>query len=93
MTEYQFSVVQVVGDTVHLKLAAARLDATFGKTQVLFFKLKTQSAEFEQASQTYSSEAALLTEMNADLKTKLMKFTKSYIRSLPDNLLEGDTGQ
>jgi len=93
VTEYQFSVVQVVGDTVHLKLAAARLDATFGKTQVLFFKLKTQSAEFEQASQTYSSEAALLTEMNADLKTKLMKFTKSYIRSLPDNLLEGDTGQ
>ena len=26
VTEYQFSVVEISGDTVHLKLAAARLD-------------------------------------------------------------------
>jgi hypothetical protein len=83
----------VVGDTVHLKLAAARLDASFGKTQVLFFKLKSQNAEFEQANQAFSTEAALLTEMNADLKVKLMTLTKSFIRSLPDNLLLGDAGK
>lgn len=89
VTEYQFSVVQVVGDTVHLKLAAARLNASFGKTQVLFFKLKQEKAEFEQANQSFSAEAALLTEMNADLKVKLMALTKSFIRSLPDDLLLG----
>jgi len=91
VTEYQFSVVQVIGDTVHLHLAAARLNASFGKTQVLFFNLKSQNAEFEQANQSFSAEAALLTEMNADLKVKLMALTKSFIRSLPDALLLGAT--
>lgn len=90
VSEYQFSVVQVVGDTVHLKVAAARLNASFGKTQVLFFKLRTQNAEFEQANQSFSSEAALLTEMNVDLKVKLMTLTKSFIRSLPEDLLRGN---
>jgi hypothetical protein len=87
VTEYQFSIVKVDGDTVHLKMAAARFNASYGRTQVLFFKLKTQRAEFEQANQSFSSEAALLTEMNADLKVKLMTLTKSFIRSLPDDLL------
>lgn len=92
VSEYQFSVVEVIGDTVHLRIAAARLDASFGKTQVLFFKLNKQKADFEQANQSFSTEAALLTEMNADLKIKLMTLTKSFIRSLPDNLLLGNTG-
>jgi hypothetical protein len=90
VTEYQFSVVEVKGDTVHLRVAAARLDASFGRTQVLFFKLKNQDAAFEQANQSFSAEAALLTEMNAELKVKLMMLTKSFIRSLPDDLLRGD---
>lgn len=89
VTEYQFSVVEVKGDTVGLKVAAARLDASYGKTQVLFFKLKNQKAQFEQANKSFSTEAALLTEMNADLKVKLLKLTKSFIRSLPDDLLGG----
>ena len=89
VTEYQFSVVQVVGDTVHLKVAAARLDASFGRTQVLFFKLKKQNAAFEQANKSYSTEAAILADMNADLKTKMLSLTKSFIRSLPDDLLTG----
>jgi hypothetical protein len=89
VTEYQFSVVQVIGDTVHLKVAAARLNASFGKTQVLFVKVKKQNAEFEQANNSYSAEAALLAEMNADLKVKMMALTKSFIRSLPDELLLG----
>jgi hypothetical protein len=87
VTEYQFSVVEVVGDTVRLKLAAARFDARFGKVQVLFFKVKNQEARFEQANSSLSAEAALLAEMNADLKVKLMGLTKSFIRSLPDDLL------
>jgi hypothetical protein len=91
ITEYQFSVVQVVGDTVQLKLAAARLNASFGKTQVLFFKLKSQDAAFEQANQSFAAEAALLAEMNADLRVKMMGLTKSFIRSLPDELLRAGT--
>jgi hypothetical protein len=79
-------VVQVVGDTVHLRVAAARLDASYGRTQVLFFKLKRQDAEFEQANQSYAAEAALLASVNAELKAKMLPLTKSYIRSLPDEL-------
>ena len=89
VTEYQFSVVEIVGNTVKLKLAAARLDASFGKTQVLFVKVKQQHARFEQANQSYSAEAGLLEEMNTDLKTKMLALTKSFIRSLPDELLFG----
>lgn len=93
VSEYQFTMVEVVGDTVHMKLVAARLDASYGRTQVLFFNLKNQNAEFEQANQSYAADAALLAEMNADLKVKLMNVTKSYIQSLPDNLLQGKAGQ
>lgn len=90
VTEYQFSVVEVVGDTVHLKLAAARLDAKFGLTQVLFFKVRSENATFEQANQSLSTEAAMLADMNGELKVKLMGLTKSFIRSLPDDMLRGD---
>lgn len=91
VTEYMFSVVQVEGSTVTLKLAAARLDATYGITQVLFFKIKSQGATFEQANQEFITDAAMLTDMNSDLKVKLMALTKSFIRSLPDELLLGST--
>jgi hypothetical protein len=90
VSEYQFSIVEVVGDTVRLKLAAARLSAEFGKTQVLFVKVKKQNAQFEQANQSFSAEGAMLTEMNAPLKAKLMNLTKSFIQSLPDELLMGE---
>ena len=87
VTEYQFSVVEVVGDTVHLRVAMARLDASYGKTQVLFFKVKQESATFEHAHQAYAADAALLTDLNGDLRAKMMPLTKSYIRGLPDELL------
>ncbi|MEM8557283.1 MAG: hypothetical protein AAGG50_05605 [Bacteroidota bacterium] len=87
VSEYQFSVVQVVGDTVHLRMAAARLDASYGRTQVLFFKINKQHATFEQANLSFSTEAALLADMNAALKVKLKRLTKSYIQSLPDDLV------
>lgn len=86
ITEYQFSVVQVVDDHVQIKLASARLDATFGQTQVLFFKIKHEHAAFQSASASYSCQAELLSEMNDSLKAKLGVFTGSYIKSLPNNL-------
>ncbi len=92
VSEYQFSVVEVEGDTVHLKLAAARLDASYGLTQVLFFKVKKQHAAFEHANQAFTVNASLLSEINSALKMKLMNLTKTFIRSLPDELLNGDLG-
>jgi hypothetical protein len=91
VTEYQFTVVEVdkPNNVVRLSLAAARLNADYGRTQVLFFKLTKQRAKFEQASQKFSADVDLLADMNADLKVKLGALTKSFIRSLPDDLLVG----
>jgi len=87
ITEYQFSVVQVVNNNVQIKLAAARFDASYGQTQILFFKIKQENAAFQSASGTYSTQADLLAEMNTALKAKMAGFTATFIRSLPDNLL------
>jgi hypothetical protein len=88
ITEYQFSAVEVNNNNVQVRLAAARFDASYGATQVLFFKIKQEHAAFQSASGTYSTQADLLTEMNATLKAKLAGFTTSFIKSLPDNLLK-----
>lgn len=89
VTEYQFSIVEVKGDTVHLRMVSARLDASFGKTQVLFFKIKKQNAAFEQTNQSYATEASLLEDMNEALKDRLKELTRAYIRSIPEELLHG----
>jgi hypothetical protein len=83
VTEYQFSVIEVVGDQVHLKLASARFDGSFGTTQVLFFKVNKQHAKFDAASQNLLANSSLLVEMNDGLKVKLAGFTKDFIQSLP----------
>ena len=83
VTEYQFSVVEVAGDQVTLRLASARFDASFGKTQVLFFKVSKEHAKFTAANQNLSANAALLVDMNDGLKAKLAGFTKAYIQALP----------
>jgi len=88
VTEYQFSVVQVNNNNVQVRLAAARFDAAYGATQVLFFTIKQEHAGFQSASGTYSTQADLLTEMNSALKAKLAGFTATFIKSLPDSLLK-----
>lgn len=94
VTEYQFSVVEMdpANKLVRLNIAAARLNADYGRTQVLFFKLTKEKAQFEQASQKFSADIDLLTDMNGDLKAKLSALTRSFIRSLPDELLLGTGG-
>ncbi len=83
VSEYQFSVVEVNGDQVTLKLVSARFNASFGRTQVMFFKVGKEHAKFDAANQNWTADAGLLTEMNEGLKTKLAAFTKTYIQSLP----------
>lgn len=90
ITEYQFSIVQVTGPQVHLKMASVRFGAAFGKTQVLFVKVSQSRASFETVSQSFSAQADLLAEMNSDLKVKLGGLTRSYIQSIPDELLQGE---
>ncbi len=94
VTEYQFTVVEVdePNRLVRLNMAAARLNADYGRTQVLFFKLTKEKARFEQVSQKFSADIDLLADMNGDLKARLSALTKSFIRGLPDELLLG-TGQ
>lgn len=89
VTEYQFSVVNVVGDKVFLNQIAARLDATGNVTQVLFVKVSKQKASFTQIDKKYNTQVALLNEMNTSLQSKLSKLTNSFIQSLPDDLLAG----
>lgn len=87
ISEYQFSVVVVTDNHVQVKIACARFDASYGATQVLFFKIKNEHAAFQSASGSYSTQADLLSEMNGALKEKLGGFTTAFIKSLPDNLL------
>jgi hypothetical protein len=77
-----FSVVQVADSHVQVKLASARFDASYGQTQVLFFKIKQEHAAFQSASGTYSTEADLLAEMSTALKEKLASFTSSFIKRI-----------
>lgn len=88
ISEYQFSVVEVNNNNVQIKCASARFDASYGQTQVLFFKIKQEHAGFQSASGTYSTQADLLSDMNGALKAKLKGFTSTFIKGLPDNLLK-----
>jgi len=88
ITEFQFSAVQITDNHVQIKLASARFDASYGQTQVLFFKIKQEHASFQSASGSYSTQADLLADMNGSLKAKLSGFTAEFIKGLPDELLK-----
>ena len=82
VTEYQFSAVAIAGDRVNLRLASARFEASFGRTQVLFIKVSKQQASFEGAMQDFSAQTANVTDMRDTLKVKLAGFAKAFIRDL-----------
>ena len=82
VSEYQFSYVDTEGDDTVLRMAAARLDAKFGRTQVLFVKVKKEKAKFKAASSTMRAQSALLQKMNEPLKLKLAAQTDAFIREL-----------
>ena len=82
VSEYHFTRASASADKVVMKMAAARFDATFGRTQVLFFKITKQRARFEMASSDMAAESALLRMTNDTLKAKLALLTNDYIREL-----------
>lgn len=82
VTEFQFSYVANEGADTLLTMAAARLDASFGRTQVLFIKTSSGSARFQGSSTTMRAPSELLTSMNGALKAKLAEQSADYIRAL-----------
>jgi len=82
VTEYQFSVVETVGLDTIMRIASARFDASYGSTQVLFFKITQQDAEFETANSSLRANSSLLAAMNGDLEIKLAAHAKNFIRDL-----------
>lgn len=82
VTEYQFSVVTVDEDQVDLKVASARFEATFGRTQVLFIRVTKQHASFSGASQALTGKAAEVAAVRESLKIKLAGFARVFIYAL-----------
>lgn len=82
VSEFQFTLVETSAGETRLKMAAARFDATFGQTQILFFKVKKQHATFDMAKSELRANDELLESMNKALKIKLATQTGLYIASL-----------
>lgn len=78
VTEYQFSVVEIRDDQAHLRIASASFDATFGQTQVLFFRVKQETVNFESASGSFATDLELLTDINVDFKEEAPRLQQGF---------------
>ncbi len=82
VSEYHFTRVAIEQDKVVMNLAAARFDASYGRTQVLFFKITQQDARFQMANSSMLADSQLLRMSSDGLKTKLSRLTDKYITAL-----------
>jgi len=82
VSEFHFAVVETEGNQTRLRIAAARFDAKYGKTQVLFFKLKNTKASFVAGKSSLLVDSAELERMNAGLQIKLNTLKDQYIEEL-----------
>lgn len=80
VSEFQFSTLETSNGETTLKMASARFDVSYGRTQILFFKFTSQSATFQMAKSALRTTASLLEAMNDELKIKLAVHSKKYIR-------------
>lgn len=87
VSEYHFVAVETEGSVTRLKIAAARFDASYGRTQVLFFRVTDQSARFTAANSTLYADTVLQEGIADALKAKLHGQATRFIASLPDDLL------
>jgi len=65
-----------------LRMAAARFDASYGKTQVLFFKIKKADASFDARNMSFLANSELLEEMNVQLRVKLRDHARRFIQEM-----------
>jgi len=82
VSEFLFTRAVVSESAVRLNLAAIRFSAEYGHTQVLFFKIKKQRAEFEMTTARMVAESELLKMTHDTLKVKLAQLTGSFIKNL-----------
>lgn len=82
VNEFQFAVVETAGTNTRLRIAAARFDAKYGSTQVLFFRVTDEKAKFLAARSTMLADSSLLATMSDDLKLKLETQAKTFIKEL-----------
>lgn len=82
VSEFQFTSVDIAEENVQLRMAAARFDAAFGRTQVLFFKLDQDSAKFIMSNSTMRTNTSSLELINNALKNKMNTLIKDYITAL-----------
>ncbi len=82
VSEYHFTRVAVDRDHLAMNLVAARFGASYGRTQVLFFRITKQHATFNLSHMKVSAESELLRITNDALKAKLALLTNDYIRKL-----------
>ena len=82
VTEYHFTRVAADADQVLMNFAAARFSVSYGRTQVLFFKVTHQQSKFQLASAQRSAEATLVRLTREALETRLSRLTNQYIREL-----------
>jgi hypothetical protein len=82
VSEFHFTHVAVKENRVVMKLSAARFDASYDRTMVLFFKITKQNAKFQMANSSMLADSQLLRMSRDGLKTKLARLTNKYVREL-----------
>ena len=82
VTEFQFSVVESTEEETRIRLAAARFDASYGRTQILFFKITQQNAKFKAGNSNMMISNEALSSINSALQNKLNRHAEVYIKEL-----------
>ena len=62
-----------------IRYAVARLNIELGTTQVLFFRVNNNNANFESLTQSMSVSNSLMAVVENDLKLRLSRLTKKFI--------------
>lgn len=87
VSEYHFVAVDTEEDRTVLRIAAARFGASYGRVQVLFFRIIDHSAQFDAANSILRADTGSLEAISDALKAKLEGQATRFIASLPDDLL------
>lgn len=82
VSDYQFTAVVDNGTNIEVHLVGAVLSASYGRTQVLFFKLTNSTTSLDMARGVLSASANLLEAMEEDLSIKLQRHTSSFIQQV-----------
>lgn len=83
VSDYQFTAVEDKGVDTVVHLAGATLSSTYGRTQVIFFKLTSVTTGFEMVKGSLTASSNLLEVMDEDLKLKLRHHIPIYIQKIP----------